>query len=219
MITMTGPPGDPVINGVLSLEVRWILPGSLDLAVADWYAAFPSEAESREDSYLLQPDMAGMSVKVRARQALEVKALGGSPGTLDRRDRVCGRLQYWRKWSFPFRPVGPGWGFSDGWTPVRKQRRTSQFSLSRGRVTQPAAGREGEPRCAVELTAIHARHQDWWSLGLEATGPGDRLRPVLGATAEFVFARPLPPGVDLRLQDSLSYAEWLRLPLCITPCG
>ena len=102
---------------------------------------------------------------------------------------------------------------------MRKQRRTSQFSLSRGRVTQPAAGREGEPRCAVELTAIHARHQDWWSLGLEATGPGDGLRPVLGATAEFVFARPLPPGVDLRLQDSLSYAEWLRLPLCITPCG
>jgi hypothetical protein len=34
-----------------------------------------------------------------------------------------------------------------------------------------------------------------------------------------VFARPLPLVVDLRLQDSLSYAEWLRLPLCITPCG
>lgn len=216
---MPGPRGDPVTMGVPSLEVRWILPGSLDLAVAEWFAAFPSETESREDVYLIQPDMAGLSVKSRAGQALDVKAFGGSPGTLDLRGPVCGRLQHWRKWSFPFRPVGPGWGFPDGWTPVRKQRRTSQFSLSHGRITRPAAGWTGGPRCTVELTAIHARHQDWWSVGLEATGPGDRLRQVLGATAAFVFARPLPPGVDLRLQDSLSYAEWLRLPLCITPCG
>ena len=216
---MTGPPGDPVTKGVVSLEVRWILPGALNLAVAEWFAAFPSEAESREDAYLLQPDMAGLSVKSRASQALQVKSFGGSPGTLDLHDRVHGRLQYWRKWSFPFRPAGPGWSSPDGWTRVRKQRRTSRFSLSRGRITQSAAGRAGGPRCGVELTAIRAHHQDWWSLGLEATGPGDRLRPVLGATAEFVFARPLPPGVDLRLQDSLSYAEWLRLPLCITPCG
>ena len=70
---MTGPPGDPVTKGVVSLEVRWILPGSLNLAVAEWFAAFPSEAESREDAYLLQPDMAGLSVKSRARQALQVK--------------------------------------------------------------------------------------------------------------------------------------------------
>jgi hypothetical protein len=42
---------------------------------------------------------------------------------------------------------------------------------------------------------------------------------VLEAAAEVVFARPLPPGADFRLRDSLSYAEWLRQPLCITPCG
>jgi hypothetical protein len=218
-MTMTGPVGDPVAGGVVSLEVRWILPGSPDLAVAEWFAAFPSAAESREDAYLLQPDMAGFSVKVRASQALEVKAFGGSPGTLDLGDRVCGRLQYWRKWSFPFRPAGPGRGFPDGWARVRKQRRTSQFALSHGRITEPAGAGAGEPRCAVELTGIHAHDRDWWSLGLEAAGPGDLLRPVLAATAAFVFARPLPPGTDLRLQDSLSYAEWLRLPLCITPCG
>jgi len=218
-MTMTGPAEEPLTEGVVSLEVRWILPGSLDPAVAEWFAAFPSEAESREDAYIHHPDMAGMSVKIRASQALQVKAFGGSPGTLRFGGRVCGRMQYWRKWTFPFRVPGPGDGDPDGWKLVRKQRRISRFPLSRGQIMQPAAGRAGEPRCAVELTAIHARHQDWWTLGLEATGPGDRLRPVLGATAEFVFARPLPPGVDLRLQDSLSYAEWLRLPLCITPCG
>jgi hypothetical protein len=31
----------------------------------------------------------------------------------------------------------------------------------------------------VELTGIRVHHQDWWSLGLEATGPADLLGPVL----------------------------------------
>jgi len=216
---MAGLPEDPVTEGVFSLEVRWILAGSLDTAVAEWFAAFPSEAESREDAYLLHPDMAGLSVKVRASQALEVKAFGGSPGILGFRGRVCGRLQYWQKWSFPFRPPGPGGCDPDGWKGVRKQRRISRFALSHGRITVPAMGRDGEPRCAVELTEIRALHRDWWSLGLEATGPGDLLRPVLRATAALVFTRPLPSGVDFRLQDSLSYAEWLRGPHDITPRG
>jgi hypothetical protein len=218
---MTGSQGYPVTEGVFSLEVRWILPGPLDLAVAEWFSAFRSEAESREDAYLLDPDMAGLSVKVRANQALDVKVFGGSPGILEPSGRVRGRLQHWRKWSFPLRPPGPGHGDPGSWTRVRKQRRTSRFSLRHGRITAPAGGRAGvgAPQCAVELTEIHAQHQDWWSLGLEAKGPGNLLGPVLGATAEVVFARPLPPGADLRLRDSLSYAEWLRQPLCITPCG
>ena len=216
---MAGPPGYPVTEGVFSLEVRWILPGPLDLAVAEWFAAFRSEAESREDAYLLDPDMAGLSVKVRASQALDVKVFGGSPGILEPGDRVRGRLQHWRKWSFPLRPPGPGDGDPGGWKRVLKQRLISRFSLRHGQIAVPAGGRAGGPQCAVELTEIHAQHQDWWTLGLEATGPVGLLRPVLGATAEVVFARPLPPGADLRLRDSLSYAEWLRLPLCITPCG
>ena len=218
-MTMAGPLEEPLTEGVFSLEVRWILPGSLDPAVAEWFGAFPSEEESREDAYIHHPDMAGLSVKVRASQALEVKAIGGSPGILRLGGRVCGRMQYWRKWSFPFCVSGPGYGDSDGWKLVRKQRRTSRFSFSHGRITADAVIRAGEPRCAVELTAIRAYDQDWWSLALEAAGPRDLLRPVLGATAAVVFARPLPPGADLRLQDSRSYGEWLRLPLCITPRG
>lgn len=216
---MAGPPQDPAINGVFSLEVRWILPGSLDRAVAEWFAAFPSEAESREDAYLLHPDMAGLSVKVRASRALDVKVFGGSPGSLELRGRVCGRMQYWRKWSFPFLTPSPGGTDPGGWKRVRKQRRTSRFSMRHGQITAPARGRAGEPRCAVELAEIRALDQDWWSLALEATGPGDLLRPALRATAARVFTRPLPSGVDFRLQDSLSYGEWLRQPRDITPRG
>jgi hypothetical protein len=205
-------PGDLVIGGTLSLEVRWILPGSPDANVTEWFAGFPSEVESREDAYFLDPDMDRLSVKVRAGRLLEVKAFGGSPGFLEFGGRARGRMQYWRKWSVPFVPPAPGSCDPGGWKRVHKQRRTSQFSLTHGQVMAPALGRAGEPRCAVELTGIRVHQQDWWSLGLEATGPDDLLGPVLGAAAAHVFTQPLPSGVDLGVRDSTSYAEWLRRP-------
>jgi hypothetical protein len=211
-------PGDLVIGGgTLSLEVRWILPGSLDMAVAEWFAGFPSEAESREDAYLLDPGMDRLTVKVRGGRLLEVKAFGGSPGILEFGGRARGRMQYWRKWSVPVRPpvpgsADPGDGDPGGWKRVRKQRRISRFSLSDGQIAVPAGDRAGGPRCAVELTEIRVHDQDWWSLGLEATGPADLLGPVLLAAAGLVFTRPLPAGVDLGVQDSTSYAEWLGRP-------
>ena len=77
------PPGSPVTEGVRSLEVRWIFLGQLEPAVAGWFAHFPAEMESREDTYLLDPQLPGLSVKVRGGGALEVKAYRGSPGILE----------------------------------------------------------------------------------------------------------------------------------------
>ena len=88
------------MEGVRSLEVRWILPGQLDMAVAGWFGRSGLEMESREDDYLLDPDMGGLSVKVRAGRALEVKAFRGSAGILDFPGRARGLMQYWQKWSF-----------------------------------------------------------------------------------------------------------------------
>ena len=203
-------PGDLVIGGTLSLEVRWILPGSPDAAVTEWFASFPSEVESREDAYFLDPDMDRLSVKIRASRLLEVKAFGGSPGILESGGRARAHMQYWRKWSVPFRPPSAGSCDPDGWKRVRKQRRTIQFSLTQGWITAPGGSRAGEPRCAVELTGIRVHHQDWWSLGLEATGPAESLRHGLEATAALVFAQAPPGGADLRIDDSRSYADWLR---------
>ena len=68
------PPESPATEGVRSLEVRWIFPGQLEAAVAGWFGRLPAGTESREDIYLLDPQLRGLSVKVRGGGALEVKA-------------------------------------------------------------------------------------------------------------------------------------------------
>jgi hypothetical protein len=96
-----------------------------------------------------------------------------------------------------------------GWIPVRKRRRISRFSpASRPVATQPA-GRGQEPRCAAELTEIHALSHDWWTLGFEATGPDDLLRSALQASAELVFAQAMPARVAPGPAASSSYTAWL----------
>jgi hypothetical protein len=54
------PPRSPVTDAVRSLEVRWIFPGRLETAVTGWFARFPARTESREDIYLLDPQLRGL---------------------------------------------------------------------------------------------------------------------------------------------------------------
>jgi hypothetical protein len=205
------PPESPVTEAVRSLEVRWIFPGPLETTVAEWFGRFPARTESREDTYLLDPQLPGLSVKVRGGEALEVKVYHGSPGVLDLPGRARGRLESWQKWSFPFSPLRPGSADPPGWRPVRKRRRISRFSLASRQIVARAPGLGQEPRCEVELTEVHTGGRDWWTLGFEATGPADLLRSELQATAALVFAQTLPGGVEPGPDESRSYAEWLLL--------
>ena len=116
-------PDSPVTEGIRSLEVRWIFPGQLETAVAGWFARFPAELETREDTYLLTPRLRGLSVKLRAGAALEVKAYQGSPGILDMAGCARGRMESWLKWSFPFGPPSHGGRDPAGWRLIRKTRR------------------------------------------------------------------------------------------------
>ena len=102
---LTGPPGNSAIGVLSTVEVRWILPGQLDAAIAGWFRRFPAWTESREDAYLIQPVLRGLSVKIRAGRALEVKVYHGCPGILDAAGRVHGRLESWRKWSLDRKSV------------------------------------------------------------------------------------------------------------------
>jgi hypothetical protein len=203
------PPDSRVSEGVRSLEVRWIFPGQLETAVAGWFGRFPARVESRVDTYLLNPQLGGLSVKVRAGGALEVKAYRGSPGILAVTSRARGRMECWQKWSFPSTLPSQDSDGPAGWRPVRKRRRISQFSLASGQIVARVPGLGQEPRCEVELTEVRTGGRDWWSLGFEATGPAHLLRGELEATAALVFAQPLPGGLEPSPDASRSYAEWL----------
>ncbi len=200
--------GDP-LGGVRSLEVRWIFPGQLVTAVAAWFGRFPAEMESREDTYLLDPDFRGLSVKVRAHGALEVKVYHGCPGTLDVAGRARGRMESWQKWSIPFDAFRQESRDPPGWRTVAKKRQICRFSLRSERIVAGAGWLAGEPGCAVELTEIRTQGEAWWSLGFEAAGPAGLLRSALEATAALVFVQALPTGVELGADDARSYAEWL----------
>src|SRR5215831_6716053 len=206
MVTATLP-GISVTGRMRSLEVRWILPGQLEPAVAGWFARFPAGVEAREDSYLADPPLGGLAVKLRAGRALEVKAYQGSPGILEVAGRARGRLECWDKWSFPCDPPGRGGADRPGWRPVRK--RIRRFALTGGHGGAGVPGPGAEAGCQVELAEVRIRGQAWWTLAFEATGPASLRRTELEATAALVFAQALPGGVELGTDDSQSYAQWL----------
>lgn len=181
------------IEGVRSLEVRWIFAGRPATAVTAWLQRFPAQTVTVEDAYLVDPYMPGLSVKIRGRRALEVKRYHGSPGLLEIPGRARGRLESWQKWSFPCAPASQDSGEPAGWRTVRKRRRISRL-----------------PGCAVELTGFRALGGDWWTLGFEATGPADVLPGHLEAAAALVFGQAMPDRLELGVDDSMSYAQWLR---------
>ena len=206
---MAAPAEDPTARPVDSLEVRWIVPGQLPAAMLEWFARFPAGTETRQDAYLCQPRLRGLSVKLRDGSALDVKFYLGSPGVLDLPRGGRGRLESWRKWSFPSGLPGPGGADLPGWVVVGKTRCTSWFPLaSRPDLAQvrPPAAVAG---CMAELTEFQVRGEMWWSVGLEATGPVRLLRGALEHTADLVFAQALPPEVQFSLENSQSYAHWL----------
>lgn len=203
------PPEGRVGEGVRSLEVRWIFPGRLETAVTGWFGRFPTGTESREDSYLLDPRLPGLSVKVRGGRSLEVKMYHGSPGILEVAGRARGRMESWQKWSFPLSPPDQYSGCPAGWRQVRKRRRISHFSLAGGQIVVRPSGQDQESGCDVELTEVSTIGQDWWTLGFEASGPADLLRSALEATARLVFNRPLTGGAEPGLDESKSYQQWL----------
>ncbi len=202
--------GIPAAGPADSLEVRWMVPGRSGTAMWRWFACFQTGTETREDVYLLQPSLAGLSVKLRNGGALEVKSFLRSPGTLDLPGRCHGRLELWRKWSFPYHQPALRDPVPAGWTLVRKARRTRWFPLSAAPAPAlPSAARAG---CLVELTRVRVRGGSWWSVGFEASGPAGLRCPALENAAERVFAEALLPGVQLDLDNSMSYAQWLGLP-------
>lgn len=201
------PAENPVSGPVDSLEVRWILPGTAGSAVRDWFGRFPAAAESREDIYLVQPPLRGLSVKLRDGKALDVKscldsrAVSGLP--------ISGRVESWRKWSFAYDLDGREAAAPAGWVAIRKHRRTTWLSPGASPAPALAARSAAQAGCAVELTEFQIHEDPWWTVGFEASGPAGLLAGALWHAADLAFADALPGGIELGLDNSWSYAQWL----------
>lgn len=204
-----GPQGDPIIEGPSTAEVRWILPGQLDASLVRWFGRFPAGMDSGEDAYLVDPLLRGLSVKIHAGRLFEAKLSQGSPGILDTAGRARGRIEAWRKWSFPIGLLGPDDVGPPGWTVVHKRRWSIRFQQVSGRLMAGFLERAPQSASAVDLTEVRSGGETWWSLGLEATGPAALLSSTLQGTAALIFAETPPGDVELDMSHCQSYAEWL----------
>lgn len=109
--------------------------------MASWFGRFPAEVAARQDAYLVDPELRGLSVKVRDGAALEVKVYHGSPGILEMSGRAFGRTESWQKWSFPLTSFSQDGDGVAGWRLIRKRRRIIRFQLVGGRVMAALPGR------------------------------------------------------------------------------
>ena len=172
---------DLVSEAVRSLEVRWFFPGKLGAGAARWFGRFPARTESREDCYLLDPQLPGLSVKLRAAEALEVKAYSGSPGILEMPDRARGRLESWQKWSFRFSRLSPGSVTRPaGFRYARPG--TSAGSHSPGRPLCPARGWASS--CGARSTSPSSGR------GARTGGPWDSRRPASSICTVVLSRKP-----------------------------
>lgn len=210
-------------NPVDSLEVRWITPGPLTPAMREWFARFPARTETRDDAYLLQSQPRGLAVKLRRGSTLDLKAFLGSSGRIELPGGSRGALELWRKWSFSGDSYAPWAKDNDAaleWVVVHKERLGAWFPLASGDLTEPGDLRAVQTGCAAELTEIRLGAAHYVSVGFEARGDSELLRPALDHAAGLVFAvAPSPEsGFSFGLDNTQSYSQWLhRLGSLVNP--
>ena len=196
-------------RGAMSLEVRWILPGEVPTAMIEWLGPFADAIERREDRYLVNPSSEELGVKIKGAILLDLKAFRGSPGNIAVPEIGQGRLEIWEKWSFPVDAAGRSPGNASSWLTVQKVRRRRSFRHADGDLVERDLSEAELPGCTVELTEIAIGDATWWSLGLECHGASTTLETALHATVASLFRGPLPDGIQLDLEASMSYPRWL----------
>ena len=176
----------------------------------DWFGALGADVEHREDVYLIDERIRGISVKIRGGSQLDLKVARGTRGVLEVDGRAAGEMESWQKWAFPL-PSGLGRDIeSPEWITVGKIRHIRRFSHDDGVPFERTLDGADAPWCAVELTDVSVDDEPWWTLGFEATGPAEALQGTIDAAAALVFGERIPDTEVLTANDSMSYMEWLR---------
>ncbi len=204
---------------VTSLEMRWFYRGTPTTEVEQWfYEDFPGEPpltpDNREDVYLITTPMSEyLNIKLREGR-LEVKWRSWELGVLSFDSRYAGNVENWVKWMCEDpsvnsitleRVVG-----EKQWLAIAKSRYQRLYKIPNSKsltlvpITQPK-----EASCAVELTKLNIRGNNWWSLAFEAFGEQATLRDTLQPAAELVFKTYRGP--QLQPQDSFAYPKWISI--------
>jgi len=195
-------------GGVRSLEVRWIAEGPVPGVLIDHLGPFPIPIEHRADRYLVDPGTPELGVKIRDGIELDLKAYRGSPGQLNVEGGE-GTLEGWEKLTFPMGEVAPE-PDDDGWVMLSKTRRRRTFELTPAGLVERMVAEEVDPGCTVELTEVaDGDGEVWWTLAFEATGSPAELEGCLRACVALLLDRPLPDGIALPPETSMSYTRWL----------
>ncbi|HEY9664671.1 MAG TPA: hypothetical protein V6C65_40025 [Allocoleopsis sp.] len=196
-----------------SLEVRWFLPVAFPDEVRQWFDCEQptlTEAEQREDWYLLLADHRDVGIKLRQGK-LEIKHRIGDRGVKKIVKGVKGRIEQWQKWSFSLAaeenalahlPAEAGF-----WLAVQKSRWLKTYQVQQGAIAGVTPEAKPEQGCQIEMAEIVVQGQVWHSLGFEAFGQANTLEPTLMQGLELVFNEM--NGVSLKAKQSLSYPQWL----------
>ncbi|MEM1043722.1 MAG: hypothetical protein AAGI91_13980 [Bacteroidota bacterium] len=189
-------------------EVRWFLDGALPAEVTAWFEAVAGAVpwETRTDYYVRPATPDGLGVKARAGH-LEVKRLAEVIGDEALHERAAGRVERWRKWSFPLdRSAQLRQGAGD-WVAVGKRRQKASFAVRSGVVGRVPREEQTRSGCSMEIAEVGAAGRTWWSVCFEAFGPESEQAGLLRRTAAHVFARAAPPALGRAC--SMSYPRWL----------
>jgi hypothetical protein len=195
-------------------EVRWFYEGPLPKEVLTWFRDArhgPATDATRVDYYLRLGDRLSLGIKVREGR-IEIKQRQGQGAICRFDERVAGRLEEWRKWSFP---LAAGEGTvrelltpQASWLGVRKTRRLRRYRLAGGKRVEPMqAVRYPGQGCDWELTSLLCGGTAWWSLGLEAFGQTIALRECLQLGVEHILQSSQPPLLEAH--HSFGYPQWL----------
>jgi hypothetical protein len=195
-------------------EVRWFLRGPVPPEVEAWFRRRGGRAEQeppRADRYLFLPDTSGLNVKLREGR-LEIKHRVGQPSVVRFHERVTGRVEQWRKWSFELAQTSSALRRAafpaSSWIMVQKERRLRTYRVEDGdRAVVTSAPEPPAAGCELELTSVRALRELWWTLAFEAFGDESTRREMLLLVARHVFSADEPPS--LLAGNSRGYAAWL----------
>ena len=191
-------------------EVRWFIEDALPEAAEQWFRAVAGAHpwEGRTDYYVRPASSDGLGVKGRTGN-LEVKRLAEVVGTEVLHPDVVGRVECWRKWSFPLGPEASLRNGAGDWVAVAKRRQKGTFAVREDGVERVRREEQAGQGCSLELAEVRAAGRTWWSVSLEAFGSYEQAALVsyLRRAAAHVF--DTSPPFSLTSAYSMSYPAWL----------